>query len=147
MELLLMADVKGLGNAGDVVTVADGYARNFLLPRKLAAPATPAMKRKLARMQAEIEAKRRAELEGARKLADTLAKVSCTIPVKVGEEEKMFGSVTAARILEALKEQGIDLEKGSLQLDTPIKELGAYDVKVKLHPEVHTTIKVWVVEE
>ena len=147
MELLLMADVSGLGKEGDIVNVADGYARNYLLPRKLAAPATLAMKRKLARVQQEREQKKKEEMETAKRRAAELSSVSCTIPVKVGDDQKMFGSVTAARIVEALKAQGVDVDRHALVLESPIKELGIYDVRIKLHPEVHATIKVWVVEE
>jgi len=147
MELMLMADVSGLGKEGDIVKVSDGYARNYLLPRKLAAPATQAMKRKLARLQAQREQMRKEELDLARKRAAALAGVSCTIPVKVGEGEKMFGSVTSSHIVDALKAQGVELDRHSLLLDSPIKELGVYDVPVRLHPDVEAKIKVWVVQE
>jgi len=146
-EVILMADVANLGAEGDVVTVSDGYARNYLFPRKLAAPVTEATRRRLAKIRIEREAARRMQLEKARELAARLAKVSCTIPVKAAENEKLYGSVTAADIAEALKKQDIEIDRHCLVLDSPIKALGIYDVKVKLHPEVETSIKVWVVEE
>ena len=146
-EVLLMSNVPGLGSEGDVVTVSDGYARNCLLPQKLAAPVSGATKKQLAKMREQREAKHQAELAGARAMAQKLASVSCTIPVKTGDDDKMFGSVTAAHIAEALKGQGIELDKHSLLIEAPIKELNVYNVKVKLHPEVEASIKVWVVKE
>ena len=146
-EVLLMADVAELGAEGDVVSVSDGYARNYLLPRKLAAPVSEATKRRLAKMRGQREANHQAELAGARELAAKIEKGSCTITVKTGADGKMFGSVTAAHIVDVLKSQGTDIGKHSLQLEAPIRELGVYDVKVKLHPEVQATVKVWVVEE
>lgn len=146
-EVLLMADVDALGVEGDVVTVADGYARNFLLPRHLAAPVTAAARKRLEKMRQEREAREKKALDEARVFAARLADVSCTIAVKTGEEEKLYGSVTAGDIVDALKEQDIELDKQVLDLDKPIKELGVFNVTVKLHPDVDATVKVWVVEE
>ena len=136
-----------LGAEGEIVTVSDGYARNYLFPRKLAAPATEATKRRLAKMRGERETKRAAEIAGAREMAKKLEKISCTITVKTGEDDKLFGSVTTGHIADVLKTQGVDIDKHSLQLDAPIKELGVYDVKVKLHADVEGSVKVWVVQE
>lgn len=147
MEMLLMADVADLGSEGDVVVVSDGYARNFLLPRKLGAPVTDGMKRRLAKMQKIREEKRKNDLEKARAMAEALSKVSITLPVKVAKEEKLYGAIHETEIAEALKIQGIELDKNCIALKEPIKELGVFDVKIKLHPEVETSIKVWVVEE
>jgi len=147
MEVLLMADVAGLGSEGDVVKVAEGYARNCLLPQKLGAPVSEGTRRKLAKMREKREAKHQAEVAAARELAKKLAGVSCTIAVKTGADGKLFGSVTAGHITDALKGQGIELDKHGLLLEAPIKELGVFDVKVKLHPEVQASVKVWVVEE
>lgn len=147
-EVLLMAGVPDLGAEGDIVKVADGYARNYLYPQKLGAPVTETTKRRLARIQQERELARKAELVAAQAMAGKLAGISCTIPVKVGQDENMYGSVTAADILESLKSQGVeDVDEHTLLLDDPIKELGVYDVQVKLHPEVSAAVKVWVVEE
>lgn len=146
-EVLLMADVKDLGAEGDVVTVADGYARNYLFPKSIGAPVTEATRRRLAKLRAEREAEEKAALESARQAARRLEGVSCTIPVKTGEDDKLYGSVTAANIVDALKPQGIELDRHSLMLEHPIKDLGVFDVPVKLHPEVEATVKVWVVEE
>jgi len=146
-EVLLMADVKDLGTEGDVVTVADGYARNYLYPKNLGAPVTEATRRRLAKIQAEREADRKAALAAAEKAAARLEGVSCTIPVKTGEDDRLYGSVTAANIIDALGAQGVELDKNALALEHPIKDLGVFDIPVKLHAEVETTVKVWVVEE
>ena len=109
-----MADVKDLGAEGDVVTVADGYARNYLFPKSLGAPVTEATRRKLAKIQAEREAERQALLKRAQEAAARLEGASCTIPVKTGEDDKLYGSVTAANIADALKAQGLEVDKHAL---------------------------------
>lgn len=147
VEMILMQDVKDLGTAGQVVKVSDGYARNYLLPRNLAAPVTEATRRQLAKLQVQREAERKVAVEKAKNLAASIQKGSYTITVKVGEGEKLFGSVTNNDILKKLSEQGFELDKHAVELEAPIKELGAYDVKVKVHPEVEALIKVWVVQE
>lgn len=146
-EVLLMSDVANLGSEGDVVKVSDGYARNYLLPKQLAAPVNEATRRRLEKLRREREQERAGALKSARAKAGALANVSCTIAVKTGEDEKLYGSVTAADIAESLKGQGVEIDRHSLVLEAPIKELGVYDVPVKLHPEVEAAIKVWVVEE
>ena len=147
MQVFLMADVKDLGAEGDVVTVSDGYARNYLLPRKLAAAVTEGTKRQLAKIQREREASRKVALDAAKGLSARLEGVSVTIRVKTAEAEKLYGSVTGQDIIDALKAQGVELDKSWLDLEHPIKELGVFDVKVKLHPEIEAVVKVWVVEE
>jgi large subunit ribosomal protein L9 len=146
-EVFLMADVAELGSEGEVVKVSEGYARNYLLPRKLAAPVTTATKRRLEKIRKDRESAKKAELAEAAEMAGKLAKASCTITVKVGKDEKLYGSVSATDIAAALKAGGVDLDKHKIQLDEPIKELGVFDVKVRLHAEVEATVKVWVVEE
>ena len=146
-EVFLMMDVANLGKEGDVVKVSDGYARNYLLPRKVAAPVTEATRRRLAKLRVERDAKAKVTLEAARQKAAVLKKASCTITVKTGEGEKMYGSVTPAAIVAVLKEQGIELDKDALKMEGPIKELGVFEVPVKLHPDVEASVKVWVVEE
>lgn len=147
VEVFLMAEVKDLGVEGDVVRVAEGFARNFLFPKKLGAPVTEATRRKLAKIQVDREANKKQSLLDASKKATELAGVSVTIAVKVAEGERLYGSIGVADILEAIKKQGIELSKSSLVLEEPIKELGVYDIPVKLHPEIETTVKVWIVEE
>lgn len=145
-EVLLMADVADLGSEGDVVKVSEGYARNYLLPRKLVAPVTAATRKRLEKIQKEREVVRKAELEAAKEMATKLEKVSCTIPVKA-KDEKLYGSVTVNDIADALKANGVQMDKQKILLAEPIKELGVFDVKVRLHADVEATIKVWVVEE
>lgn len=147
VEVILMSDVKDLGAEGDVVRVANGYARNFLIPQKLAAPVTEATRRRLAKIRQEREVQRQKALETARTVANALGKASYTIRVKVGAEEKLFGSVTNADIAAVLHEQGFEVDRHAIVLEEPIRELGVYDVPVKLHPEVVATVKLWIVEE
>jgi large subunit ribosomal protein L9 len=146
-ELVLMADIEGLGLEGEIVKVSDGYARNYLIPRKLGARVTKAALKRLEKSKLEREARHLKELEAAQALTATLEKISCTLTAKVGENDKLFGSVTAADILASLKQQGIELDKRKLQLAEPIRELGVFQVKIKLHPQVETALKVWVVGE
>lgn len=147
VELILMTDVDGLGPEGTIVKVADGYARNYLVPNKLAAPVGHAAMKRLEKSRQQRDAHLKKELETARALASAIEQASCTIPVKVGENEKLFGSVTAGDIAEALKTQNIELDKHKINLDEPIRELGVYTVKIKLHAEVEASLKVWVVGE
>jgi len=146
-EVMLLENVEGLGVEGDVVDVADGYARNYLLPQNLAAPVTTATRRYLEKRERERQQEKQEGLAKAKAMAKKLAEVSCTIPVKTGKDDKMFGSVTSTSILKAIENQGLDLEKGQLLLDNPIDELGVFEVPVQLHPDVVVPIKVWVVKE
>jgi len=146
-ELILMADVEGLGLEGETVKVSEGYARNHLIPRQLAVPVTSAALKRLEKNKLEREARHLKELESARSLAEAIEKLSCTITAKVGENDKLFGSVTTADIIASLKQQGIDLDKRKVQMAEPIRELGVFSVKIKLHPQVEASLKVWVVGE
>jgi len=147
MEIILTRDVEGLGSAGDVVTVADGYARNYLLPRGLAEKATPAAQRRIEKIRRARQERLERELAEARALAERLESLRCTVPVKAGVEGKIYGSVTAAAIVEALEQEGVTLDRRQVELEEPIKELGVFKVPVRLHPEVTATLEVWVVEE
>ena len=147
VEVFLMADVPELGSEGDVVTVADGFARNYLFPRKLGAPVSDATKRRLEKIRRDRGQAEKAAIEAARQLADRLSKVSCTIPVKVSEGEKMFGSVTSGHLVATLKQQGIEIDEKMILLNAPIKELGVYDVGIRVRPDVECAVKVWIVEE
>ena len=146
-EVVLMADVKGLGSQGDVVRVAEGYARNFLLPRNLAAPVTDATRRRLEKARKVREEQDVKELDMAQNLAKSIEQISCTIPVKSGEGGKLFGSVTAADIVSALKAQGIEIDKHQVDLPEPLRELGVFNIPIKVLSKVQATIKIWVVEE
>ena len=146
MEILLRTDVEKLGKRGEVVTVREGYARNYLLPLKLAATVTPENRRLL-----EVEKQRFIQEEMTRKdefqrLAERLSGLSCTIEMAAGEEGHLYGSVTAQMVVEAFKKEGVELDPKAIVLDRPIKELGVYQIPLKLHPEVECTTKVWVVE-
>jgi len=146
-EVILMDTVKDLGVAGDVVTVKDGFARNFLLPRKLAAPVTEATRRQLAKLTREREAAARAVAAAAQALAGKLAGVSVTLAMKTSDGEHLYGSVGTADIASALKAQGFAIERDKIEVPGNIKELGVFDVKIRLADGVEATIKVWVVEE
>ena len=146
-ELILMADVEGLGLEGQTVKVTEGYARNYLLPRKLAASISQAALKRLEKNRLERESRQQKDRAAAQALAQTLEQVSCTIPVKVGDNDKLFGSVNANDIADALKAQKIELDRRKIHMAEPIRELGVYTVKVKLHPEVEASLKVWVVGE
>ena len=146
-ELILMADVEGLGLEGAKVKVSDGYARNYLVPRKLAVPVSHAALKRLEKNRLARELRQKHDRESAQALVASLEKASCTIAVKVGENDKLFGSVTVADIADNLKAQGLELDKRKIHLPEPIRELGVYSVKVKLHPEVEAALKVWVVGE
>jgi len=146
-ELILTADLEGLGLEGETVKVSEGYARNYLVPRKLAVPVTKAALKRLEKNKLERDARHLKELEAAQSLARAIEKISCTITAKVGENDKLFGSVTTADIIAALKQQGIELDKHKIMLAEPLRELGVFQVKVKLHPQVETSLKVWIVGE
>ena len=147
MDVILREDVEKLGAAGDVVSVKDGYARNYLLPRGLAYPATDGNKR---RLEAEQKSRsRRADVEVARagEVATRLEAVSLSFSMKAGEGDKLFGSVTTHDIAERLKAEGFEVDKKAIDLPEPIKALGVYKVPVRLHPDVKPEIRVWVVKE
>ena len=146
-ELILMADVEGLGLEGQTVKVTEGYARNYLLPRKLAASISQAALKRLEKNRLERESRQQKDRAAAQALAQVLEQLSCTIPVKVGDNDKLFGSVNSNDIADALKAQKIELDRRKIHLAEPIRELGVYTVKVKLHPEVEASLKVWVVGE
>ena len=146
-EVLLMDQVEGLGIEGDVVKVADGYARNFLFPRGIATEVTEGKKRQIEKKRAERLVQLEKEKTAAEELLKKIEGIECTIAAKVGETGKMFGSVGVPAILEKVAEQGLELDKSKVVLATPLHELGVFDVKIKLHPEVTATLKVWIVEE
>ena len=147
MEIILREDVQHLGKVGEVVKVKDGYARNYLLPKGLAYPATEANKKKIA-FEGERVAKQRAEEKSAAESEATrLAGVQLTFAMKVGEEEKLYGSVTASDIQRKLEELGIHVDKRKVDLPEPIRELGEFNVPIKIHPDVRPAVRVTVVKE
>lgn len=147
MKIILREEYKGLGNAGEVVTVKDGFARNFLIPKGIAYPESPANLKRYENDVQQQTLRQTRDKKNADELAKKLENVSCTITVQVGEEDKLFGSVTSQNIAEALGSQGYEIDKRKILLEDPIKSLGIYSVPIKLHPEVEATVKVWVVKE
>jgi large subunit ribosomal protein L9 len=147
MKVILRKNFDQLGKVGDILNVKDGYARNFLLPRQIAYQATKGNILALEEEKKQILKKEAKELVTAQNLATELEKVSVTIPVTVGEEDKIFGTVTNQMIADFLKEKGFDLDKRKIEITEPIKALGIYSVSVKLHPSVTATLKTWVVRE
>lgn len=147
MKVILRKNFDQLGKVGEIVNVKDGYARNFLIPRGVAYQATQGNIRALEEEKKQIQKREAKELEEAQKLAAEMEKVSVTIPVKVGEEEKIFGTVTSQMIVDSLKEKGFEVDKRKVEITEPIKSLGIYSVAVKLHTNVTATVKTWVVRE
>lgn len=147
MKLILREDVENLGKVGEVVEVADGYGRNYLLPKGLGAKASTKNLKALEHQKMLIQARMDRQKKEAQALAGSLESLSCTIARKTGEEEKLYGSVTSRDIEMALKEEGVSLDRKRILLEEPIKKLGVYSVPVKLHADVTGTVKVWVVKE
>ena len=147
LQVILNENVPNLGSVGDIVTVADGYGRNYLIPRNLAVPATSRNVKELEHTKRVIAARRAKMMQSAQALAKRLGDVSVTIAKPVGEDDKLFGSVTNRDIADALEREGFQLDRRSILVDSPIKNLGVYTVEIKVHAEVRAQIKVWVVAE
>jgi len=147
MEVILRQSIDSVGHTGDIVKVSPGYARNFLLPRGLAYEATPGNRKRIEQERSRLESAESARREAAEGLAKKLEEVSVTFSARVGEEGKLFGSVTTADIAQQLDAQGFHLEKRQIDLAEPIKALGVYRVPIKLHADVKPEIKVWVIKQ
>jgi len=147
MEVILRDHVEKLGKRGEIVKVSDGYARNYLLPRKLALPATEGNRKHVERERKKMEVRESEEKGQAEAIAARLAAIDITIARRVGETEQLYGSVTSADITEFLKEKGFDVDRRKLILPEPIKTIGEHDVPLKLHREVTVPLKVKVVKE
>ncbi len=147
MRIILRQDVESVGKAGDIVEVKNGYARNYLIPQGLALEASKGNLRRFEQEKKSLELQRNREKKAAEKEAEKLNDTSITISVSVGEEDKLFGSVTSQDIANALEEKGFKLDKRKILLDEPIKALGIYSVPIKLHPDVEAKVKVWVVKK
>ena len=145
MKIVLREDVPDLGAIGEIVTVKDGYARNYLIPKQMAVKADTKNMSQLEHQKKLIESHKSKIRKEATSLASELDGVSCTIPMLVGEQDKLFGSVTAKDIEEALAQEGIKLSRKRIILDEPIRSLGVYTVDIRLHTEVTGKLKVWVV--
>ena len=147
MKVILHEEVKNLGKIGEVVDVAEGYARNFLIPKELAVEANIKNVRALEHERKKIEEKAKKIKGGAQQLSERVSSLTLTLHAKAGEEEKLFGSITTMDIAEALKKEGIDIERKKILLDEPIKRLGSYSIHIKIHPELTTHLNVQVVAE
>lgn len=147
MKVILTRDVDELGKVGEVIEVKAGYGRNYLMPRNLAIPATRGNLRAIDELKTQQElqsSKMRREAEG---IKSRIEKVSCTAEVNVGEDDKVFGSVTAAAIAELLLADGIEVDRKKILLDEPLKALGVYTIPIKINSEVNANLKVWVVKK
>ena len=148
MKIILLENVKSLGKKGEIVNVSDGYARNMLLPKKLGVEATPANLNSLKLQQAHQEKVAQENLAAAQAFKEKLDPCSVTIPIRTGENGKVFGSVSAQSIADAAREQlGFELDKKKIQLPAPIKETGEKTVEIRLHPQVTASLKVIVTAE
>lgn len=147
MKVILIKDIEKLGDIGDELEVKDGYARNCLLPKKLAVKSTKGALCILEQKKRERERKQRQIREECGQLAEKIANTSCTISMEVGEEEKLFGTVTSEMIAEHLLAEGIEVDKRKISLEEPIKVLGVYNVEIQLHPEVKAQARIWVVKK
>jgi large subunit ribosomal protein L9 len=147
MKVILRKDHDKLGQVGAVVEVKDGFARNFLIPKGIAYPANEGNMRALTEEKRQTERRARKEELSASKTSADLEKLSLTLKMKVGEDEKLFGSVTTQMIADELATKGVMLDKRTIELEEPIKALGIYTVNVKLHHNVTGKVKVWVVRE
>ena len=147
MDVILREHVENLGRRGEIVKVADGYARNFLLPRKLALLVTEGNRKHIEREREKFEAKEAVEKKAAEEFAARLREAEVVIARRVGEKQALYGSVTTADIVESLAAKGIEIDRRKVQLREPIKALGETEVPVKLHREVVSAVKVKVVPE
>jgi large subunit ribosomal protein L9 len=146
MEVILRQAVENLGHPGDIVDVSAGFGRNYLLPRGLAYAATTGNKKRIEQEKQRLDAAESSRRASAQEIADKLAQVSLTFSARVGDEGKLFGSVTAADIAHQLEAQGFAIEKRHVDLHEPIRALGVYRVPVRLHADVKPEVKVWVIK-
>lgn len=147
MEVILKENVEGLGVPGDVLTVADGYARNYLLPMQLAIHATERNRRHFDHQKRVIDHQESKNREQAREIAGQIAGVTCTLSRRAGENDRLFGSVTSTDVAEALRAEGFDLARRIFELADPIRELGVFMVPIKLHADVQVELRVVVERE
>lgn len=147
MKVILKKDFENVGQAGEIVEVKDGYARNYLIPNGIALKADKGNIKLLESEQRQMQLQQNKDKKSAEKMAEELEKISCTATVTVGEEDKVFGSVTSQTIADLLKDKGVEVDRKKILLDEPIKALGIYTIPIKLHTEVEAKIKLWVVKE
>ncbi len=147
MKIILKQPIENVGSAGEVVEVKAGYARNYLLPRDIALRATPQNMKIYDQEKRRLQVKQSKDKHEAEQLAAQLQSISLTATVAVGEEDKVFGSVTSQHVAELIKAKGFEIDRRKIQMDEPLKALGVYEVPIKLHTEVIANVKVWVVKE
>ncbi len=147
MKVILREDLAGIGQAGETVEVKDGYGRNYLFPHKLAIPATQGNLRSIGEVKRQKELRDRKRRREAEKIKERIEKLSLNQEVKVGEEDKLYGSVTSGDIAELLAAEGVTVDKRSIELESPIKALGVYTVPIKIEKDVTAHLKLWVVKE
>ncbi len=147
MQVILRQDIEKLGNAGEIVNVKDGYARNFLVPRKLAYVASPGAMKRMEQEMKQILKKIELEKVQLSEVADKISQLSVTIPMRVGEEDRLYGSVTAAMIAEGLGTQGYSVDRRSITLSEPIRTIGSHDVSIKFKHGISASVKVNVIAE
>lgn len=146
MRIILLHDYETLGEAGLQVEVKDGFARNYLIPKGIALKASKENMKKFEEIAKQKKNKLARALKSSQELAEKLKTLSLTVPVKVGEDDKIFGSVTTQMIAEQLQEKGYEIDKRQVQLEEPIKALGIYDIPIRLHSEISTSVKLWVIK-
>jgi large subunit ribosomal protein L9 len=147
MKVILRQDYENLGRFGDIVEVKDGYARNYLIPRRIALPATPGNIKIVETEKKQKAFKLEKERRNAQRIAEQISGLEIRIPVRAGENDRLFGSVTSQVIADKLSKHGIEVDRRKIQLEEPIKTLGSYDIPIKLHPEISVNLKVHVVRE
>lgn len=146
-ELILLDDVKDLGKIGDIVKVADGYARNYLIPKKLAIPVSKGALRQIEARKLKLQKEHEERVAVAKAVAEKLEQLAVVIPMKVGENDQLFGSVSAQMIADAIKAQGLEIDKNEILLEENLRTLGDYTVNVKLNAEVTAAVKVQVTKQ
>ena len=147
MKVILKDDIEKLGTAGDVVEVAGGYGRNYLIPKNLAVPATKGNLKSIDVIKTQKTFRERKKKREAEKIKDKLEKLSLTAEVHTGEEDKVFGSVTAAAVAKLLSDQGFEIDRRKIMLEEPLKALGVYTIDIKLASDVVAAVKIWVVKK
>ena len=147
MKVILIKDVEKLGQIGDEIVIKDGYARNYLIPGKVAIESTKGAMKILEQKRRERARRELLLKEEMQVVADKIAGISCTISMEAGEEEKLFGAVTTEMIAETLASEGVEIDKKKIDLSEPIKALGVYTIDIKLHPEVKAQARFWVVKK
>jgi len=147
MQVIIKKKIEKLGEVGDIVNVKDGYARNYLLPRGLVVKATPGSLKEIELIKLQIKKRHDKKINNQKEFAKKISKLKINIPVKVGEDNKIFGSVTSNNISEHLAKKGFEIDKKSIILDDPIKSLGIHNVDLRLDDNINTKLKIYVIKE